>query len=94
MRAIITKVLTGSALAAAALAVSACGSKTETTTDNTMITDMNATEGMDTMSDNMTAVDGSMNGGMMANDTMGAGMGGNDMMMSNTMTTTTTTNAM
>lgn len=93
MRAIITKVLTGSALAAAALAVSACGSKTETTTDNTMITDMNATEGMDTMSDNMTAVDGSMNGGMMANDTMGAGMG-NDMMMSNTMTTTTTTNAM
>ena len=94
MRVIITKVLTGSALAAAALAVSACGSKTETTTDNTMITDMNATEGMDTMSDNMTAVDGSMNGGMMANDTMGAGMGGNDMMMSNTMTTTTTTNAM
>lgn len=94
MRAIITKVLTGSAIAAAALAVSACGSKTETTTDNTMITDMNATEGMDTMSDNMTAVDGTMNGGMMANDTMGAGMGGNDMMMSNTMTTTTTTNAM
>ncbi|WP_019515817.1 hypothetical protein [Sphingomonas sp. Mn802worker] len=93
MRAIITKVLTGSALAAAALAVSACGSKTDTTTDNTMITDMNATEGMDTMSDNMTAVDGSMNGGMMANDTMGAGMGGNDMMMSNS-TTTTTTNAM
>jgi hypothetical protein len=97
MRAIITKVLTGSALAAAALAVSACGSKTETTTDNTMITDMNATEGMDTMSDNMTAVDGSMNGGMMANDSMGAGMGttgGNDMMMSNTMSSTTTTNAM
>jgi hypothetical protein len=95
MRAIITKVLTGSALAAAALAVSACGSKTETATDNTMITDMNATEGMDTMSDNMTAVDGSMNGGMMANDTMGAGagMGGNDMMMSNTMSSTTT-NAM
>ena len=81
MRAVITKILGGSALAAAALAVSACGSKTETS-ENTMITDMNATEGMDTMSDNMTAVDGSMNGGMMANDTMGAGMG-NDMMMSN-----------
>ena len=77
MRAIITKALTGSVLAAAALAVSACGSKTEGT-DNTMITDMNATEGMDTMTDNMTAVDGAMNGGMMANDTMG-----NDMMMSN-----------
>ena len=74
-----SKILTGSAIAAAALAVSACGSKTETTTDNTMVTDMNATEGMDTMTDNMTAVDGAMNGGMMANDT---GMS-NDMMMSN-----------
>ncbi len=82
MRAVITKVLAGSALAAAALAVSACGSKTETT-ENTMITDMNATEGMDTMTDNMTAVDSSMNGGMMANDT--GAMTGNDMMMSNTM---------
>jgi hypothetical protein len=85
MRAI-SKILTGSALAAAALAVSACGSKTETTTDNTVVTDMNATEGMDTMTDNMTAVDGAMNGGMMANDTMMS----NDMMMSNS----TTTNAM
>ena len=96
MRALISKVLTGSAIAAAALAVSACGQKTETTTDNTMITDMNATEGMDTMTDNMTAVDGAMNGGMMANDTM-APMG-NDMMSNDTMmmsnTTTTTTNAM
>ncbi len=86
MRAVITKVLAGSALAAAALAVSACGSKTETT-ENTMVTDMNATEGMDTMTDNMTAVDGAMNGGMMANDTMMS----NDMMMSNT---TTMSNAM
>ena len=80
MRALISKVLTGSMVAGAALAVSACGPKTETTTatDNTMVTDMNTTEGMDTMTDNMTAVDGAMNGGMMANDTMG-----NDMMMSN-----------
>ena len=103
MRALISKVLTGSMIAGAALMVSACGSSTETTTDNTMVTDMNATEGMDTMTDNMTAVDGAMNSGMMANDTMGmdSGMGmGNDMMMSNdtmmtsnTMTTTTT-NAM
>ena len=90
MRALISKVLTGSLIAGAALAVSACGPKTETTTDNTMVTDMNAAEGMDTMTDNMTAVDGAMNGGMMANDSM---MAGNDtMMMSNT--TTTTTNAM
>lgn len=79
-----SKILTGSAIAAAALAVSACGSKTENTSENTMITDMNATEGMDTATDNMTAVDGASNGGLMANDTMGSGaMSGNDMMMSN-----------
>ena len=79
MRSLISKVLTGSLIASAALAVSACGPKTETTTDNTMVTDMNATEGMDTMTDNMTAVDGAMNDGMMANDTMLS----NDMMMMN-----------
>jgi hypothetical protein len=78
MRAI-SKILTGSVIAAAALAVSACGSQTETTVDNTTITDLNATEGLDTMTDNMTAVDGAMNGGMMANDTMMS----NDMMMMN-----------
>lgn len=89
MRAIISKVLTGSLVAGAALAVSACGPKTETTTtDNTMVTDMNATEGMDTMTtDNMTAVDGGANTGMMANDTM---MSNDSMMMANE----TTTNAM
>jgi hypothetical protein len=88
MRAL-SKILTGSMIAAAALTVSACGSKTTTET-NTMVTDLNTTEGADTMTDNMTAVDGASNGGMMAND-----MGGNDtMMMSNTTTTTTTTNAM
>ena len=87
MRALISKVLTGSMIAGAALAVSACGPKTETTTDNTMVTDMNSSEGMDTMTDNMTAVDGGMNGGMMANDSMMA----NDTMMSND---TMTNNAM
>jgi hypothetical protein len=79
MRAI-SKVLTGSMIAAAALSLAACGgNSTNTTADNTMVTDMNSTEGMDTMTDNMTAVDGGMNGGMMANDTMM----GNDTMMSN-----------
>ncbi len=87
MRALISKVLTGSMIAGAALAVAACGPKTETTTDNTTVTDLNATEGMDTMSDNMTAVDSSMNSGMMSNDTMMA----NDTMMSND---TAMTNAM
>ena len=88
MRAI-SKILTGSMVAAAALAVSACGPKTETTTENTMVTDMNASEGMDTMTDNMTAVDGASNTGMMANDT--GMMGGNEAMM---MSNTTTGNAM
>lgn len=73
---IISKVLTGSAIAAAALAVSACGSKTETNIDNTTVTDLNATDDMGTMTDNMTPVDGAMTGndmgtmGTMANDTM------------------------
>lgn len=90
MRALISKVLAGSMIAGAALMVSACGPKTETT--NTTVTDMNSTEGMDTMSDNMTAVDGSMNGGMMANDTMGnGGMMANDTMTTNSTTTTNTT---
>ena len=88
MRAL-SKVLTGSMIAAAALSVAACGgNSTNTTVDNTMVTDMNSTEGMDTMTDNMTAVDGGMNGGMMANDTMMS----NDTMMAND--TTMMNNAM
>ena len=92
MRAI-SKILTGSLVAGAALAVAACGPKTETTTtDNTMVTDMNATEGMDTMTtDNMTAVDGGANTGMMANDTM---MSNDTMMANDTMMTNTAGNAM
>ncbi|MEG3123697.1 hypothetical protein [Sphingomonas sp. GB1N7] len=86
MRALISKVLTGSMIAGAALMVSACGPKTETTTENTMVTDLNATEGMDTMSDNMTAVDGAMDNGAMTNDTMT-----NDTMMTTNTTTTNTT---
>ena len=99
MRTLISKVLTGSMIAGAALLVSACGGNNETATENTLVTDLNATEGMDTMTDNMTAVDGAMNGGMMANDSMmmsnDSMMMGNDTGMSNsTTTTTTTTNAM
>nr|WP_295670353.1 hypothetical protein [Sphingomonas sp.] len=90
MRALISKVLTGSMIAGAALMVSACGPKTETTTENTMVTDLNATEGMGTMSDNMTAVDGAMDNGAMANDTMMS----NDTMMTTNTTKTTTTNTM
>jgi hypothetical protein len=91
----ISKVLTGSMIAAAALSVAACGdNSTNTSVDNTMVTDMNSTESMDTMTDNMTAVDGGMNGGMMANDTM---MSNDTMMANDTMSTTNgtmTNNAM
>ena len=89
MRALISKVLTGSMIAGAALAVAACGPKTENvSSENATITDMNSTEGMDTMSDNMTAVDGAANTGMMAN-------GSGEMMNSTTTTTNSTmTNAM
>lgn len=86
MRAILSKVVTGSMIAGAALLVSACGDSTpaDTSVDNTMVTDMNSMEPMDgTMTDNMTSVDGAMaNDGMMANDTMMS----NDMMANDTMT--------
>src|SRR3546814_12561871 len=60
MRAILSKLVIGTFVAGAALAVSACGDKTETTTDNTLVTDMNMTDDMGTMTDNMTAVDGTL----------------------------------
>lgn len=78
---IISKVLTGSAIAAAALAVSACGSKTETNVDNTTVTELNATDDMGTMTDNMTTVDGA------GTTNMDAGMANDTMMMDNSTTT-------
>ena len=106
MRALISKVLTGSMIAGAALMVTACGGGNETATENTTVTDLNSTDTMggmgDTMNDTMTGVDGSGNTGMMANDTMMSNdtmMGNDAMMSSNTMgtsstTTTTTSNSM
>ena len=78
-----SKILTGSIIAGAALALSACGGNTETTADNATVTDLNSTDMMDgTMSDNMTAVDGAMGNDtmMMSNDSM---MSNDTMMMSN-----------
>jgi hypothetical protein len=71
MRAILTKIVAGSMIASAALLVSACGSKTETTTENTVVTDLNTADVIEgTVSDNMTAVDGAMgDNAAMANDT-------------------------
>jgi hypothetical protein len=89
MRAIISKVVLSSMVAGAALMVAACGDSTETSNENTIVTDLNSTDtSMDgTMTDNMTAVDGAMgNDAMLANDTMMS----NDTMMAND----TATNAM
>lgn len=83
MRALISKAVTGSMIAGAALLVSACGDTTETAVDNTTVVDLNTTDPMldGTMTDNMTIVDGAMgNDAMMMNDTMA-----NDMMMNDTM---------
>ncbi|GGO93493.1 hypothetical protein [Stakelama pacifica] len=82
MRAIISKVVTGSMIAGAALMVSACGGSDETTPANTTVTEMNSTDPMmdGTMSDNMSMVDGTMgNDAMLMNDTMTNEMTGNEM---------------
>lgn len=91
MRDLFSKLMTGTAIAGAALLVSACGGTEEANTvDNTTVTDMNAMDPMldGTTTDNMTAVDGAMgNDGMMANDMADNGMMANDTMgnMSNDM---------
>ncbi|WP_343520409.1 hypothetical protein [Sphingomonas sp.] len=76
MRSLFTKAVAGSMIASAALLVSACGEKTETTADNTAVMDVNATDPVldGTTSDNMTMVDGATGNDMgMANDTMSTG---------------------
>lgn len=82
MRDLLSKIMTGTMIAGAALLVSACGgSETAETTDNTLVTDMNATDPMmdGTTTDNMTAVDGAMaNDSMMANDAMANDLMSND----------------
>lgn len=69
MRALFTKAVAGSMIVGAALALSACN-KTETTTDNAMVSETNTTDEMAT--DNMTATDGAMasNDAMLSNDAM------------------------
>ncbi len=81
MRAFISKAVAGSMIAGAALMISACQPKTETTTNDTTVTEM-GNETTDTVSDNMTSPDAAtMDNGTVANDTMTI-----------TNTTTTTTN--
>jgi hypothetical protein len=80
MRAFISKVAAVSMIGGAALMISACQPKTETTNDTT-VTEM-GNETVETSSDNMTATDAAtMDNGAMANDTMS---------VTNTTTTTNT----
>ncbi|MEO9132793.1 MAG: hypothetical protein ABI240_16530, partial [Sphingomonas sp.] len=82
MRAFISKAVACSMIAGAALMISACQPKTQTTNETTVTELGNDT--VETVSDNMTATDGAtMDNGAMANDTM---------MVTNSTTTTTTTN--
>jgi len=81
MRAFISKVVAGSMIAGAALMISACQPKTETTNETTVSELGNETT--ETTNDNMTAPDAtSMDSNMMANDTT---------VVTNTTTTTTNT---
>jgi hypothetical protein len=81
MRAFISKVVTGSMIAGAALMVSACGPKTETTvTNDTTITDMGNEA---TISDNMTVTDSTTNDA--------AGIANDTSVVTNETTTTTNT---
>ncbi|HEU4968857.1 hypothetical protein [Sphingomonas sp.] len=83
MRDLLTKVLTGSMIAGAALMVSACGSKEEANNmDTANVTEMNATD-MNTTTDNMTAVDAANGTGNMAGDMNDMNASGN--MMGNNM---------
>jgi protein involved in sex pheromone biosynthesis len=81
MRAFISKVVAGSMIAGAALMISACQPKTETTNETT-VTEM-GNETTETVTDNMTAPDAAtMDSNAMGNDTA---------VVSNTTTTTTNT---
>lgn len=82
MRAFISKAVAGSMIAGAALMISACQPKTETTTNDTTVTEM-GNDTNETVSDNMTSPDAAtMDNGAVTNDTM---------TVTNTSTTTTKT---
>jgi hypothetical protein len=88
MRALLSKVMTGSMVVGAALLVSACGgSETANTAENTAMTDMNAMAPAEGTMNDMTAVDSAT---MDANASMDANMS----MDANASTEAATTNAM
>jgi len=98
MRDLLSKLLTGSMVAGAALVVSACGgSENANTVDNTTVTEMDAMEPVDGTTNDMTAVDGAAGTGNMsadANMTMDTNSMSSGNMMSNNMMMNTATGNM
>lgn len=91
MRAILSKVMTGSMVAGAALLVAACGGSEDAAVNNTAMTEMDSNDMMmmDGMTNDMTAVDAGTNAaGNMATDMT---MDSNTTAPVNDTTTTTTT---
>lgn len=89
MRALLSKVMTGTMVAGAALLVSACGgSETANTAENTSMTDLNAMAPVEGTTNDMTAVDAA---NMEANATMDMNATTD---MNATMDTNAATNAM
>ncbi len=106
MRDLLSKLLTGSMVAGAALVVSACGgSESANTVENTTVTEMDAMEPVDGTTNDMGAMDGATGSGNMSADanmtmdtnSMSGNMSSGNMMSNNMMMNTATgnmTNAM
>lgn len=85
MRHMISKMMTGSLVAGAALLVAACGhSETANTTDNTTMTDLNTMSSEGTTND-MTAIDAASTNMAVDNSTMMDNSMSNDMMANTAM---------
>ena len=91
MRDLMSKLITGSMIAGAALFVSACGGGESANTAETNMTEMNSMEPMEGTTNDVTAVDGAMGADAnMATDSNSSGA----MMDSNMSSGNMTTNAM
>lgn len=90
MRALLSKVMTGSMVAGAALLVTACGGNKDEAANNTAMTEMGANDMTMEMGNDVTAVDAGTNmaGNMSTDMTMNA-----NTTSTTTNTTTTTTDA-
>ena len=92
MRDLMSKLITGSMIAGAALFVSACGGGESANTAETNMTEMNSMEPMEGTTNDVTAVDGAM--GADANMATDSNMSSGAMMDSNMSSSNMTTNAM